>query len=432
MNKHLPTFILLASTVFAQTAVAQKYAGGDISLLPSYEEHGAKYYTNDGTAISDVLSYFKSQGWNAQRVRIFVDPSKASSTAKGQGVVQDMDYVLKLAKKIKDAGFALMLDFHYSDTWADPGSQWTPDAWKEANDEVLGDSIYKYTKMVLTKLVEEGAIPNFIQTGNEISYGMDWGTSASNAKYCYPSSDAANWTRFENLLKKATAACRETCPAAKIILHTERVSSVKTLQADNAEYAALTNFYNNMKSSGIDYDVIGLSYYPYYHGDLSQLEGAIDKLDGYGKDIMVVEAGYPAQWKINGTKYDYTATYPYTEAGQKAFTDALVSMLNKHDKVKGLFWWWPEANEYGLDWSTNRVTDSWYNATLFNNQTGKAFSAVSSLKDFVGNSTGINDVTGDAKAANNNAWYSIDGRKLNNAPANKGVYICQGKKYMVK
>jgi len=432
MTKHLTILLLLAFINLGTNLYAQKYAGGDISLLTSYEDQGAKYYTSEGESITDVLSFFKEQGWNAQRVRLFVDPSKAPSKAKGEGVKQDLTYVLKLAKKIKNSGFTLMLDLHYSDTWADPGNQWTPDAWKNADDTTLGDSIYNYTKYVLSVLAANGATPDLIQTGNEISYGMDWGVSgSSNPYYCYPSSPASNWTRFENLLKKAVSACREICPEAKIILHTERVSSDKTLQADNISYAALTNFYNKMKTEGIDYDIIGLSYYPYFHGAISELEGAIKAIGTYDKDIMLVETGYPAQWAVNGTTYNYTNIFPYTENGQKAFTDSLVTMLNKYEKVKGLFWWWPEANEYGLDWSTNRVTDGWYNATLFNNETGKAFAAVSSLKNFISDPTGIEDIKAENKN-NDTYWYTIDGRKLSVKPEKSGLYIHNNNKTFVR
>ena len=109
---------------------AQKYVGGDISLLPTYEEHGANYMDKDGQKITDLLAFLKEQGLNTMRVRLFVDPSKDSDKA----VCQDLAYVKALGKRIKDAGMALLLDFHYSDTWADPGKQWTPDAWKSLND----------------------------------------------------------------------------------------------------------------------------------------------------------------------------------------------------------------------------------------------------------------------------------------------------------
>ena len=139
---------------------------------------------------------------------------------KDENVCQDLAYIKPLAKRIKEAGLNLMLDFHYCDTWADPAKQWTPDAWKNLSEAELQQKIYDYTKDVLQQLKAEGAEPDMIQTGNEISYGMLWGTRAAvgsnSTNRCWPSSPAANWTRFTNLLKQATKACREVCPKAKV------------------------------------------------------------------------------------------------------------------------------------------------------------------------------------------------------------------------
>ena len=223
------TLCILTLSAFADG----KWVGGDISLLPSYIDHGALYYETDGTPINNPLLFFHDQGMNAMRMRLFVEPNNASSTDKEQGVVQDLAYVKRLGKMIKDAGMALMLDFHYSDTWADPAKQWTPKAWEGMGDFDLNEAIYKYTKEVLQELKEAGAAPDMIQTGNEISYGMLWGRSTDNAsqlKKCHPNNDA-NWTRFTGLLKNAITACREVLPDAKIIIHTERVAQPNILKA---------------------------------------------------------------------------------------------------------------------------------------------------------------------------------------------------------
>ena len=116
----------LLAMVLQTSAQTPAYVGGDISLLPTYEEHGANYMDKDGQKIADLLTFMKEQGMNAMRVRLFVDPSRAPAEHKGQGVRQDLDYVKALGKRIKDAGLKFMLDFHYSDTWADPSKQATP------------------------------------------------------------------------------------------------------------------------------------------------------------------------------------------------------------------------------------------------------------------------------------------------------------------
>ena len=165
----MKTFHYLLATLlsaFALTSSAQKLAGGDISLLPSYEEKGAQYFDHYGNAIPSLLPFLKEQGWNAMRVRLFVEPANATEEEKRQGVVQNLDYVKPLAKRIKDEGFKLILDFHYSDTWADPAKQWTPADWQLLGDNSLGNQLYEYTKDALQQLKDAGATPDYIQTGN--------------------------------------------------------------------------------------------------------------------------------------------------------------------------------------------------------------------------------------------------------------------------
>ncbi len=363
--------------------------GGDISMLTKYEAHqrmalrygitNAHYYDLNGSLINDVITWTKQQGWNAARVRLFVNPANASAADKGQGVIQNLDTVKVLGRRIKEAGMQFMLDFHYSDSWADPVKQFTPAEWAELDDEALTVKVYEYTRDCLRALKAAGATPDYIQTGNEISYGMLWGpvgTPNSQLKKCY-SGDETNWERFTNLLKAAGRACREECPQAKIILHTERV----------AKPSIMLNFYNQMKSKQVDYDIIGLSYYPYYHGSLTNLANALNNLaNNYqDKDIMIVETGYCYHYAISGD-YDLSSTWPITYEGQRKFTEDLVARLKPYSKVKGLFWWFPEANEYGLGgnyWNTLHVNDAWYNAGLWDHQTGRALPALYELKSFV-------------------------------------------------
>ena len=368
---------ILAIALLTATAASasKRYLGGDISLLPEYQNANAKYYTHSGSQVSDPLQLFADEGMNSMRVRLFVDPSAYqgnSTNPADANACQDLAYIKPLCKQIKDAGFKLVLDFHYSDYWADPVKQYTPAAWASMTDAQLYTQIYTYTKEVLTELVAYGATPDFIQTGNEISYGMLWGpegTSTANQKKCQ-SGSSANWSRFTTLLTKAIQACREVCPSAKIILHTERTARNKQ--------SIMLNFYNQMASANIDYDIIGLSYYPYYHGTVADLEAAITALENNypAKDIQIVEFGYPYKWEMSGDYADYT-TYPASDAGQLAITTDLITMLNKHTSVTGLYWWWMEYNAYGTSLS------GWYNAALFDSTTGRATSALSYLKNFI-------------------------------------------------
>lgn len=412
----LKRIVLMGLMACALSMQAQKYVGGDISMLPQYEKAGVAYKDAAGNTVTDVLAFFKQEGQNAMRVRLFVDPSKDNDKA----VCQDLDYVKELGKRIKAAGMKFMLDFHYSDTWADPAKQWTPDAWKDLSNEQLYTKIYEYTKDCLQQLKAAGATPDMIQTGNEISYGMLWGTEAAaknnQNNRCYTSSPEANWTRFITLLKKAGEACREECPQAQIILHSERTPKVNVL----------TDFYDRMKAAAVDYDIIGLSYYPDYHGSLETLETALNTLENkqYGKEIMIVETGYSYAWSI-GNDFNYTATYPYTEEGQRQFTADLIAMLNKHQEVKGLFWWWPEDN------GNKNVTAHWWNAALYDHNTGKPFAAFYELKNFVGDDTAVSTVEAERFLSSQHV-VTIDGRQVGNsdqvARLPKGIYIVGNKK----
>lgn len=422
-------YILLATFLCNTTTTAQKYVGGDISMLPAYERAGATYFTHDGKAISNVLSFFKEEGWNAMRVRLFVNPTKQTTEysngtytwSTDNNVCQDIAWVKTLGKRIKDAGLKFMLDIHYSDTWADPGKQWTPKAWASLNDDALATKVYGYTADALTQLKNAGAEPDFVQTGNEISYGMLWGRPNSTLYQCWPSS-TANWDRFTKLLSQATKAVRTITPSAKIILHVERVSTSQ--QNDNKDYSALTNFFKQMTEAKIDYDIIGLSYYPYFHGAMNELEGAISKLENSypSKEIMVVETGYPYAWAVGGSTYNYSKLYAYSDEGQKEFTDDLITMLNKHSKVTGLFWWWPEYNAKGTSLS------GWYNAPLFDSRTGNATSALSSLKNFLSTSAGIKTIQTNASKDEN--YYNLAGQRV--STPRHGVYIIDGKKELLK
>ena len=367
------TFIAATDTLVltirqAAHAAETRFVGGDISLLAKYERQGAKYKNRNGQPIGDLISFLKEQGWNTLRVRLFVDPTKSSDR---KSCVQDLDYVISLGKRIKQAGMLFMLDFHYSDTWADPGSQWTPASWLSLDDTQLAQKVYDYTKESLAQLKAAGATPDFIQTGNEISYGMLWGAEGTKENRCYTNSTDAAWNRFYTFLKNATRACREECPQARIILHSERVPNT----------GVLTDFFDRMKAQGIDYDIIGLSYYSYFHGKFDQLKKSLKALidKGYGKALQIVECGYPFKWAVGGTTVDYTATYPLTNEGQRQFTADLIQLLRQYPEVEGFSWWYPEANAFGC---SGDLKEGWYNASLFDNSTGQALDALYELKNF--------------------------------------------------
>jgi arabinogalactan endo-1,4-beta-galactosidase len=411
------SLLLTLCIVLTCTVSAQKYLGGDVSLLLTYEENGANYMDIDGKKITDLLAFLKEQGLNTMRVRLFVDPSKASAEAKGQGVRQDLEYVKKLGKKIKDAGLGFMLDFHYSDTWADPAHQTMPQEFIMVNTPAY-EYIYTYTKNSLEAMVTAGATPDFIQIGNEISFGMLWDGCKVKHNSDWTAYLDDNWDSFSKALKNASKACREVCPEAKIIIHTEQCANNPTLDVA---------FFNRIKANEVNYDIIGTSYYPYYKGPISNLDKGLTQLEINfpDKQIMIVETGCGYHYKMG----DKETGYPLTYEGQQKFTAELITMLNKHQHVNGLFWWFLEANEYGLDWKTKRVTDKWYDASLFDNETGHALPALYELKNFVSEGAGISSLSVEDTGG---GWYNLNGKNLKEAPTQKGLYIYRGQKVVVK
>lgn len=357
----LAAFLLVLCGARAQ----RLYLGGDISLLPSYEKAGTVYRDADGRAV-EPLGFFKDNKWNAMRVRLFVDPQKAPQANRDEGVCQDLPYVIDLCRRIKQAGFSLMLDFHYSDTWADPGKQFTPDRWAAADKSTLPDSVYRYTADCLRALNAAGATPDLIQVGNEISFGMLWPSGRVE-----PQADD-NWDYLAELLRGGTRACREECPAARLIIHTEQAG----------KWANTKGYYSRLRERNVDYDIIGLSYYPMWHERIPVLSATLDSLSVLfpDKEVMIVEAAFyyshdNDRWAKSPD--EHSEYYPISAEGQCRFTRELVAELRRHRNVTGLFWWFPEENASG-----NSLMECWINRGLFDNHTGRALPAMSALSGF--------------------------------------------------
>ena len=411
--------IIAAIVTMAMHAQPQKNLGADLSLLPAYEAAKTTYLTSAGTKIGDVLTYMRDKAsLNSVRVRLHVNPGNSNK----DGVVQDLDYVTQLGKRIKDAGMAFMLDFHYSDTWADPSHQAIPASWSKGgisastpSNAALNDTIYNYTKRCLQHLASNDAAPDYIQIGNEVSYGMLWRTDADK---CYMNSPSTAWNRFTALLKRASKAVREIIPEAKIVVHIERAGNWSQCNA------TLTKLRN------VDYDVIGLSYYPFWHGTIDNLGAILSNLGTNfpDKEVQIVETAYYYQhFPSASAGYDDTrAKWPDTPAGQQAFIDDLVAELNKHSNVTGLYYWCAEENGSG---KSSTVITHWLNRGLWNANTGRALPALFSLKKFCGNNmVGIEDKKAYTKHDYTSCAYLLNGikTKLNEAA---GIYICGGKKY---
>lgn len=360
-------FLLFALTAWMniQAQTVNKVVGGDISLVPAYEAAGDVWLDADDKPInssySDGMITFLHDvaGWNAVRVRLLVEPDNDEYLA----TCQDLVYVKNLGKRVKDAGMKLLLDIFYSDTWADVQTQWIPLSWnmnRNTSVEVLAAKVKSYTTEVINTLADYGAAPDYVQLGNEVSYGMLWdsktGASKANAFYTYSTFDkySAQIRRFAQLLKAGAEGVRaSSCPDTKIVLQCERTASTdETL-----------NFYEWVEGYAgfLDYDVIGLSYYPQWHGTLNGLETTLHDLEnGFpDKEIQIVETGYYNTGEVNPT-YDTSSTWPYSPAGQAAFLKDLIGVLKQCENVTGLYYWQPEecGNGAGED-GKNRVMDNW-------------------------------------------------------------------------
>ena len=374
------TLLLTLLAVLSLTVSAQKMVGGDLSLVPAYESAGDQWLDANGniinTSYSDgMITYVKEVAkWNSVRVRLLVNPLNDDNKVDDDYIAtcQDLDYVKKLGKRIKDAGMNFLLDIFYSDTWTDVKKQWIPGDWgydRNTATETLAAKVKSYTKEVLNTLVEYGAKPDYIQLGNEVSYGMLWDnlSGASKNKWFVTSSSytaqEANIKRFAALLNAAKAGVDESNAAgAKIILHCERTKTA----------VHCVNFYNWVTQAGFTgYDIIGLSYYPIWHGPLSSLKTTLSQLQTNfpSKEIHIVEAGYQHTTPQTFSKDDFntSATWPYTPEGQGAFMKDLVACLNTYPKVTGLYYWQPEECGNGADANgNNRVMNHWDNRGFWN------------------------------------------------------------------
>ena len=353
MKKTLSIFCaLMCITLHAQT----RYVGGDISMLPQYEQHNSQYKDATGKKINDLLTWFVTDcGWNTFRVRIFVNP-----TSNDPSLCQDLAYVTALGQRIKAAGAYFMLDFHYSDSWVDAGHIQAPAAWKGSDDATMAQHVADYTRDVLTALNAANATPDFVQVGNEIMYGLC-------GIQVHPYDKAGdNWDGYLGLLQAGCNTVRELCPNAQIIIHTDRPC--------NKQYDFY--YYDKLRTNNVDFDIIGLSYYPFWHADftptssntgeqtLAPLVSAINylKIQFPEKRVHIVECAYNFQyWPSSGVNYNTQPVWPCSKTGQYNFVKDLVDALLPLDNVDGLSYWFPEeaGNGDDTDWSTSQGTALW-------------------------------------------------------------------------
>lgn len=307
------------------------FAGADISALERIEQAGGVF--RDGGVPGDAIAILRAHGSNLFRLRLFVNPSAQEVE------VNDLDYTLRMAIRAKTAGARLLLDLHYSDTWADPGHQATPAAWDTLGIDSLETRVERYSDSVVTRLRQAGALPDIVQIGNEIDGGMLWPVG----QLSYASDSLISWDQFTRLLKAGIRGVRSGLApgdSVHIMLHYSQGGNTGGTQW----------FFDHMVAYGVPFDLIGLSYYPWWHGTLAALQGNLQATEQrFGRDIMVAETSYP--WRAGGWESMATnrgaMTWSVSQQGQAKFLQGVIAAVaavpNGHGA--GVLWWYPEAIE---------------------------------------------------------------------------------------
>jgi len=250
----------------ATTKVIGRMIGADISFLPQIEDRGMKFSEN-GQEI-DAIGLLKKHGFNYIRLRIFVNPENEKGYAPGKGYC-GLNYTLVMAKRVKNAGLQLLLDFHYSDYWADPQQQFKPLAWQNLDFETLKDSVQNTTSRVLLAFKQQGTLPDMVQIGNEINHGILW-----------PEGHISNPDNLAGLLQAGVKGVENVDAGIPVMMHI-------ALGGQNDESVF---WLDNMLARGVKFDIIGLSYYPRWHGTLNDLYFNLHELlQRYNKPLNVVE-----------------------------------------------------------------------------------------------------------------------------------------------
>ena len=339
----------VACTACRRAAAAEFMAGADISSVGVLEDYGAVY--RDAGQAGDVVEMFAEHGVNWFRLRLFVNPN-------GQDVVvNDLAYTLNLARRAKAAGGKVLLDLHYSDTWADPAHQAKPTAWSTLSGTQLQQRVHDYTRNVVQAFRAEGLTPEMVQIGNEISNGLLWQDG-------YPWSGGSNNAGFDRvaaLLNAGISGAKAGAPGAEplIMLHHDQ----------GAKWATSSYYFNKLVARNVDFDVIGYSYYPKWHYDANNGSGSIEDLQenlnntaaAYGKPVVVVETGFPSR----GAQFEPQYEFPISAMGQQQFLQAVVNTVEQvpNGLGWGTFWWYPEARPVnGLSvWEGGRY--GWFDAS---------------------------------------------------------------------
>ena len=350
--------------------------GMDASCVPSLEKSGVCYYDHNGVE-KNVFEILKENGINYIRVRVWNDPFDKDGNGYGGGNC-DLENAIAIGKEATRCGMKLLVNFHYSDFWADPGKQMVPKAWKDMDIDTKCDALYQYTKESLRKLKDAGVDVGMVQIGNETNGAMcgEYATMVG------------GWKRITQLISAGSKAVREVCPEALVAVHFTNPEKPESY----------VSYGKNLHDYQVDYDVFASSYYPFWHGTLDNLAGVLsDIANTYGKKVMVAETSYA--FTSEDTDFfantlgrgSQIAGYPFSQQGQADLVrDVIDTVVNKTTNCIGVFYWegtWITAGgssyeenrklweTYGSGWASSYAGEydpkdagKWYGGCAVDNQ----------------------------------------------------------------
>jgi len=351
--------------------------GMDASCVPALEAGGVKYYDHDGSE-KDVYQILSENGINYIRVRVWNDPFDGSGNGYGGGNC-DIENAITIGKRATQYGMKLLVNFHYSDFWADPGKQMVPKAWEGMDIDAKAEALYQYTRDCLQRLVDAGVDVGMVQIGNE-----------TNGAMCGEDSSAlGGWKRIMQLMSAGSKAVREVCPEALVAVHFANPEKITNYES----------YGKNLEYYQVDYDVFASSYYPFWHGTLDNLAQVLsDIAETYDKKVMVAETSYAFTAEDTdfygntiGEGGGIVKDYPFTQQGQANLVRNVIdTMVNKTTNGIGVFYWegtwisaggesWEENSalweKYGSGWASSYASEydpedagQWYGGCAVDNQ----------------------------------------------------------------
>ncbi|MEH0448529.1 arabinogalactan endo-1,4-beta-galactosidase [Streptomyces sp. B21-102] len=332
---------------FAPGSTGLAVKGSDVSSLVKSEALGGVYRNSSGTA-QDALALLRNAGQNYARLKVWVNPADGYNNKAR---------VLTAAKRVKARGMKLLVDFHYSDTWADPGAQTVPSAWAGHSYSQLKTDVYQHTYDVLNALKAQGTAADMVQVGNEINGGMLWSAGSTD-----------NWSQLAGLLNSGYSAVKAVGSATPVALHL----------AKGGDLAGTRWWFDNAVSHGVKFDVIGLSYYGYWHGTLADFQTTLDDAAArYAKPVYVAETAYPFRLdsedpheNIIDLPSELVSGYPASVSGQTRWMNDVASIVEAVPNGRGLgvFYWestWTAVGGNGWDPTDASSGNGWENQALF-------------------------------------------------------------------